>query len=193
MESKQDSNLHNSIKYEKREAGGLKEVSINIFFFVLQVLLCEVDSDYSNVPQPVAVRAGPTHLNDSIDRQEFLRESRLLATVRHSNVVKLVGVAMSEEPYCSVLEHSLHGDLYHVLRQISKVIGRPSLNLNGNNAGSTSTSSSGCSSGSPMMNSGHNQAGIISYAKIVDMAAQIACGMKYLETRNIVHKDLAAR
>ena len=30
---------------------------------------------------------------------------------------------MSEEPYCTILEHSLYGDLYHYLRQISKIVG----------------------------------------------------------------------
>jgi serine/threonine protein kinase len=73
----------------------------------------------------VAVRSGPCHLNDSIDRQEFLRECRLLATLRHTNVAKLIGVAMSEEPHCTILEHSLYGDLYHYLRQINKIIGPP--------------------------------------------------------------------
>jgi hypothetical protein len=86
------------------------------FSSCLQVLLCEIDSDYSNIPQPVAVRSGPVHSNDSVDRQDFLRECRLLATLRHNHVAKLVGVAMSEEPYCSILEHSLQGDLYHYLR-----------------------------------------------------------------------------
>ena len=73
----------------------------------------------------MAVRSGPCHLNDSIDRQEFLRECRLLATLRHTNVTKLIGVAMSEEPHCTILEHSLYGDLYHYLRQINKIIGPP--------------------------------------------------------------------
>ena len=82
----------------------------------LQVLLCEVDSDYSNLPQSIAVRSGPSHLNDSMDRKEFLRECRLLASLTHTNIVTLLGVAMSEEPYCTLLEHSSHGDLYHYLR-----------------------------------------------------------------------------
>ena len=62
-------------------------------------------------------------------------------------------------------------------------------------SGSTSTtSSSGCSSGSPMMNSNHpNHHNSITYNKVIEMAAQIAAAMKYLQGRNIVHKDLAAR
>lgn len=166
--------------------------------FYLQALICEIDSDYSNLPQPVvAVRSGLAgHLSDSIDRQEFLRESRLLSTLRHTNVVKLVGVAISEEPYCTILEHSLHGDLYHYLRQMSKIVGSSGSKITVVSGCNSSTSStSGCSSGSPMMNSclltnNHN---VIHYANIVDFSAQIASGMKYLETRNIVHKDLAAR
>jgi discoidin domain receptor family protein 2 len=141
------------------------------------------------VAQPVAVRSGPSHLNDSIDRQEFLRESRLLATLRHANVAKLVGVAMSEEPYCTILEHSLHGDLYHYLRQIGKIVGAEAAA----GSSSTTTSSSGCSSASPMMNSSNTSHNAINYNRLIDMAAQVASGMKYLEERNVVHKDLAAR
>lgn len=102
-------------------------------------------------------------------------------------MAKLIGVAMSEEPYCTILEHSLLGDLYHYLRQISKVVNHSTV---GGSTVSSSTSSSGCSSGSPMLLSSNNA---INYSRLVDMAAQIASGMKYLETRNIVHKDLAAR
>ena len=60
------------------------------------------------------------------------------------------------------------------------------------NSNSNGSTSSGCSSGSPQTVMTHH-AKSINYARIVDMAAQIATGMKYLETRNIVHKDLAAR
>ena len=31
------------------------------------------------------------------------------------------------------------------------------------------------------------------YARLVEMSGQVAAGMRYLEARNIVHKDLAAR
>ena len=45
-----------------------------------------------------------------------------------------------------------------------------------------------------MMNSNHPaNHNSITYNKVVEMAAQIAAAMKYLQGRNIVHKDLAAR
>ena len=31
------------------------------------------------------------------------------------------------------------------------------------------------------------------YVRLVEMCGQVAAGMRYLEARNIVHKDLAAR
>ena len=35
--------------------------------------------------------------------------------------------------------------------------------------------------------------GAISYYQLLEFIDQVAAGMKYLESRNIVHKDLAAR
>ncbi len=177
-----------------------------------QVLFCELDSDYSNMPQAVAVRSGPSHSNvispDVLDRQDFLKECRLLASLRHANIAKLVGVTVSEEPYCSILEHSPHGDLYHYLRQISRIVG-PNGNSVISSMSTTTSSSSGCeSSASPMAVSSSNgssstSAGNVAtttngdnsihYSRLVDMAAQVASGMKYLESRNTVHKDLSAR
>jgi hypothetical protein len=57
-----------------------------------KVLLCEADSDYSNVPQAVAVRSCPHNVCDAVDRDDFLRECRLLASLRHTNIVALVSI-----------------------------------------------------------------------------------------------------
>ena len=82
------------------------------------MLLCEIESAYTNMPQSVAVRSRPPTSKstsptqgqpDKDEREEFLRECRLLASLDHSHVVKLVGVSMSSEadPYCAIFEHSL--------------------------------------------------------------------------------------
>ena len=168
-----------------------------MIFFDWQVLLCETDSDYSNVPQPVAVRSCPHNSIDALDREDFLRECRLLASLRHTNVVTLVGVTTSDGPYCSVLEHSLQGDLYNYLRQLSRVT-MPShsttAGIASSNVGSTSSSSTTASTSSgTSLTGGSSNNGSISSTRILDIASQIAAGMKYLESRNIVHKDLAAR
>lgn len=154
-----------------RAGGGIKERRP-----LFQVLLCEVDSTYSNVPQSVAVRSAAA-ASAGGDREDFLRECRLLAGLSHANVARLVGVCTpaaagsddddgdsSAPSYCSVLEHSPQGDLYHFLRQ----------------SPSPSATSSSSSSG-------------VTYPKLLGFAAQIASGMRYLESRGVVHKDLAAR
>jgi serine/threonine protein kinase len=92
-----------------------------------------------------------------VDREEFLRECRLLATLQHPNLARLIGVSTTEEPYCVILEHSQLGDLYQYLRQ-------------------QDTSKD-----------------ILPYSRLLEMSSQIAAGMKYLESRTIIHKDLAAR
>ena len=116
------------------------------------------------------------------------------ATLHHSNVASLVGVSTSDGPYLSVLEHSLQGDLYNYLRQLSRVTMPQAMSqVAASNIGSTSSTSTTSSGTSINAQSSSGNAGSISYTKVLDMASQIAAGMKYLESRNIVHKDLAAR
>ena len=151
------------------------------------------------------------------NKEEFLRECNLLATLKHPNIARIVGVSMGQpvkstsSHHCSVLEHFPQGDLWHFLRQLSHVT--DSLQAIGNNRSSittvsTSTASSSASGGSTLsggrdMNNDSSGQGIpslaisnsggISYYQLLEFISQVASGMKYLESRNIVHKDLAAR
>ena len=150
------------------------------------------------------------------NKEEFLRECNLLASLKHPNIARIVGVSMGQSVestssnHCSVLEHFPQGDLWHFLRQLSHVT--DSMEAIGNNRSSittvsTSTASSSASGGSTLSggrgmtndSSGGIQtlaianSGGISYYQLLEFITQVASGMKYLESRNIVHKDLAAR
>ena len=210
--------------------------TINIFCFLDKVVLCETDSEYSNIPQVVAVRSTSNHKNHPsikskggankdentmineesfiANKEEFLRECNLLASLKHPNIARLLGVSMAHieaisSYHCSVLEHFPQGDLWNFLRQLSHVTN--STDTTGNNRSSittvsTSTASSSASGESnassgkrafkdkrsvpvlPIVNSG-----AISYYQLLEFITQMAAGMKYLESRNVVHKDLAAR
>jgi len=59
------------------QVGRILAMTIPIIW-IFKVLLCEADSDYSNVPQPVAVRSCPHNSIDILEREDFLRECRLL-------------------------------------------------------------------------------------------------------------------
>jgi serine/threonine protein kinase len=151
---------------------------------IFQVLICEVDSAYSNIPKTVAVRSAsksssasssPSSTNSASscsfrqNKDDFLRECRLLSTLHHPNLIRLVGVITEADdddeedqhksPYCAVLEHSLQGDLCTFLRGLEQ----------------------------------QQQQNPQVYRRLLTMCAQVAAGMKYLENKNIVHRDLAAR
>lgn len=148
------------------------------------------------------------------NKEQFLRECNLLASLKHPNIARIVGVSMApveaaSSHHCSVLEHFPQGDLWHFLRQLTHVTN--STDIVGNNRSSittvsTSTASSSASGGSTMScgRGAHNDAtaipslaisnsGAISYYQLLEFITQVAAGLKYLESRNIVHKDLAAR
>ena len=204
--------------------------------FFEKVVLCETDSEYSNIPQVVAVRSTSNHKNHPsikskggankdentmineesfiANKEEFLRECNLLASLKHPNIARLVGVSMAHieaisSYHCSVLEHFPQGDLWNFLRQLSHVtnstdtteINRSSITtVSTSTASSSASGESNASSGKrafkdkrsvpvlPIVNSG-----AISYYQLLEFITQMAAGMKYLESRNVVHKDLAAR
>ncbi len=165
-----------------------------------QVLVCEIESAYTNLPLTVAVRpaairrrsrlqkrsnngSGGTNTSSSTSsssaslaaegsaseqeelehqqQEHYRRECRLLASLRHRNVARLVGVCAagnsSSALPSTVLEHSSQGDLYSFLRR------------------SSATSM------------------IVPLRRLADLLAQVADGMAYLSGRGVVHSDLAAR
>ncbi|KAJ9581012.1 hypothetical protein L9F63_023810, partial [Diploptera punctata] len=132
-----------------------------------EVILCETEGLEDIVPgvgRMVAVRTSNSKLIDS--GTDALREVRFLASLCDPNIVRVLGVCTAEQPPWTVLEYPDMGDLAHYLQYRVPVTAsiRPATNLQA-----------------------------LSFGCLLFMATQIASGMRYLESKNVVHKDLAAR
>ncbi|XP_076066528.1 discoidin domain-containing receptor 2-like isoform X2 [Oratosquilla oratoria] len=98
-------------------------------------------------------------------RCDFQREVQILARLQDPNIVQVVGVCSREEPLCMVVEYMEHGDLNQFLQAHVAETASPR----------------------------NTHAKTLSYGCLIYMATQIASGMKYLESLNFVHRDLATR
>ena len=90
-------------------------------------------------------------------RGELLREAKFMAPLKHSNVVRLMGVCVPEEPWLIVTEYCAFGDLRTFMRAMATAVG-----LTEN----------------------------VSVAERMRMAMQVADGMAYLVSLNVVHRDV---
>ncbi|KAF4518476.1 hypothetical protein B566_EDAN006481 [Ephemera danica] len=97
-------------------------------------------------------------------RAAFEREAGVLARLRDQHLARVLGACLQEEPRCVVLEYAERGDLNQFLQEhIAETVSPPL------------------------------RARTLSYGCLIYMATQIASGMKYLESLNFVHRDLATR
>jgi discoidin domain receptor family protein 2 len=95
-------------------------------------------------------------------------ETDILIGLRDPNIVQVLGVCSRDEPIAVIVEYSELGDLNQfLLNSMSEQL-------------ASVTDDAGL---------GHR----LSYGCLIYMATQIASGMKYLETLNMVHRDLATR
>ena len=105
-------------------------------------------------------------------RQDFQRESEMMADLRHPNIVCLLGVVSKDEPMCLIFEWMPHGDLHEYLLSHS-----PKSDL--------AFSLSGSIDGEADR--------ILDHGDMSYIAIQIASGMEYLAQHQFVHRDLASR
>ncbi|XP_069170218.1 discoidin domain-containing receptor 2 isoform X2 [Procambarus clarkii] len=128
-----------------------------------EVHLGEVE-DEEGEKQMVAVKTLRLEASHSV-RCDFEREVEILARLRDPNIVQVVGVCSREEPLCMLVEYMEHGDLNQYLQAHIAETASPR----------------------------NTHAKTLSYGCLIYMATQIASGMKYLESLNFVHRDLATR
>lgn len=141
-----------------------------------EVHLCEalnvsefINDDYfinrnSNRPVLVAVKMLRRNADDRA-RADFHKEIKIMSQLKDPNIVRVLGVCTREEPLCMIVEYMKYGDLNQFL--LDHVPESPvALATN---------------------------AKTLSYGCLIYMASQIASGMKYLESLNMVHRDLATR
>ena len=103
---------------------------------------------------------------EEAEREDFVKEVQLLSGLEDENISRVLGIGTMGAPHFVVMEYLDHGDLTTFL-QSHLPEDTPYL------AG-TSTKT-------------------LSLPSLVYMATQVASGMKYLESLNFVHRDLATR
>ncbi|XP_066536930.1 discoidin domain-containing receptor 2 [Hoplias malabaricus] len=130
----------------------------------LQDFMKEDGGDIGDEPILVAVKT----LREDADknaRNDFLKEIRIMSRLRDPNIIRLLAVCVESDPLCMITEYMENGDL-------NQFLSRHELQ-------------------DPAEE--QSKAGTISYSTLINMATQIASGMKYLSSLNFVHRDLATR
>lgn len=102
---------------------------------------------------------------DDRARSDFQKEIKIMSQLKDPNIVRVLGVCIREEPLCMIVEYMKYGDLNQFLLDHVPE--------------------------SPMADAANSKT--LSYGCLIYMASQIASGMKYLESLNMVHRDLATR
>lgn len=101
--------------------------------------------------------------------EEFRQEATLRFQLQHQNLVCLLGVVTKEQPLSMVFASSSLGDLHEYL-----VMRSPNSDIGSSDDDKTFKSS-------------------LEQADFLHIITQVAAGMEYLSSKQVVHKDLAAR
>ena len=129
-----------------------------------ELKMSETDDNKSKSVR-VSVKTLDLRLNLSEKRRDtFEKELKFMSRLNHPNVVRTLGACMVDTPFI-VMEYMEKGDLNGYLQDFDTI-------EQGNSPPTNLT---------------------ISVGTLVSMSSQIADAMKYLASRNYIHRDLATR
>ncbi|XP_078574088.1 muscle, skeletal receptor tyrosine protein kinase-like isoform X6 [Branchiostoma floridae x Branchiostoma japonicum] len=167
------------LEYPRNDIVFIRDLGEGAFGRVFQAKCLNKNYHFSQAKAPGIV-PGEDHImvavkmlkdEASLDMQrDFEHEALLMSEFDHPNIVKLLGVCAVGRPLCLLFEYMGHGDLNEFLRLSS-------------------------SSQYLIRREGRTTATLPKLDNIdqLHVAKQIASGMKYLERKNFVHRDLATR
>jgi len=115
----------------------------------------------------VVVKALRSDASDEA-RRDFIRIGELLSRLDHPNIVRLLGVCLSANPLCLIVEYMPGRDLCEFLHESA-----PQHFIVRHGLGTSATR--------------------LKPADLIGAARQIACAMVYVSNCRILHRDLAAR
>ena len=110
----------------------------------------------------VAIKVLKTDVAKDI-KEDFFKEVKIMARLKHQNVVQLLGVC-KDDPMLMIVEYMSNGDLNQFLSEHRLGLGAEVLTDK-----------------------------VLTYQALLYMALQVASGMKYISSLNYVHRDLATR
>eukprot|EP01134_Creolimax_fragrantissima_P003868 CFRG3868T1 len=115
----------------------------------------------------------PEHRNEEHTSEQFHAEAEIMKSLNHPNVVSLIGMSSLESDdgvyECLIMEYMALGDLRSYIKNTS-----------------------GPKESEPGETTNYNTSGLTAHEKLWH-CLQIARGMEYLASVNLVHRDLAAR
>ncbi|XP_012233524.1 tyrosine-protein kinase Src42A isoform X1 [Linepithema humile] len=139
-----------------------------------------------NNTTPVAIK---TLKPGTMDPKDFLAEAQIMKKLRHAKLIQLYAVCTMEEPIYIITELMRNGSLLDYLQGRIKRKKRKRRKGDNFNDSDSETDSETHSETNSRTSKGRG----LKLTQLIDMAAQIAAGMAYLESQNYIHRDLAAR
>ncbi|KAF7652951.1 hypothetical protein LDENG_00089710 [Lucifuga dentata] len=148
---------------QQKHQAKLREINMSAVRFME-----ELGEDRFGKSQVVAIKT----LKDKVDSalcEEFRHEAMIRFHLQHQNIVCLLGVVTKEQPMSMIFTYSSLGDLHEFL-----VMRSPNSDVGSSDDDKTVKST-------------------LEQADFLHVITQIASGMEYLSSHQVVHKDLAAR